>query len=189
MAGSTAYNLNHMQVGLTGATPTYRDINYSVTADFQIDQSSETFAADGEIVESTFGPREGTGTISFGSIDMQTVALMTGDTFVTDGVLDTDLLERVEFRGDTVPPSVILAGWVKNVSSRSPFAGTVLIVPNAKVSVPNASFEQASWSELEADITFNPDENGVMLIWENREVAPTFAAGVMPVELVVVPGP
>lgn len=187
MAGSTAYNLNHLQVAEVGASPTYRDINYAVTADFTIDQSSETFAADGAIVESTFGPREGTGTISFGSIDVHTVALMTGDEYVTDGVAGTDLRERVTFKGSTTPPPVILAGWVKNVSSKSAFDGTLIIVPSAKVAVPNASFEQSSWSELEADITFDPNEDDDMLIWENVEVAPTFTGGVMPVSVEWVP--
>lgn len=183
MAGSTAYNLNHLQVAEREDTPTYRDVNYAVSADFTIDQSSETFAADGGIQESTFGPREGSGSISFGSIDMETVALMTGDEFVTDGAAGTDLRERVTFNGDTTPPGVVLAGWVKNVSSKSDFAGTMIIVPNAAIAVPNASFEQSSWSELEADVTFTPDEDGAMLIWENVEVEPTFTSDVMPVEI------
>lgn len=183
MAGSTAYNLNHLQVAEQGASPTYRDVNYAVSADFTIDQSSETFAADGAIVESTFSPREGSGSISFGSIDMETVALMTGDEFATDGTSGTDLRNRITFKGDTTPPGVVLAGWVKNVSNKSPFAGTMIIVPNANIGVPNASFEQSSWSELEADVTFTPDEDGNMLIWENVEVEPTFANDVIPVEI------
>lgn len=185
--GTTGYNLNHVQIAEQGSSPTFRDVNYSITADFTIDQSDEKLAADGANVESTFGPREGSGSISFGSIDLQTVAMMTGDEFMTDGA-DETLVERLEFKGDTVPPGVIVAAWVRNVSSQSPFAGTMVIVPNAKFGVPNVSFEQSSWSEAEADVTFDQDEDGNMLIWENIATEPTFTNGVMPVNLVA-PGP
>lgn len=181
MAGSTAYNLDHMQVAEQGASPVYRDVNYAISLDVTIDQSDETLQADGKIVESTFGPREGSGSISFGSIDLATIALMTGDPYLSDET--TVLNERLTFKGESTPPGVILVGWVKNVSSKSPFKGTRIIIPNAKIGVPNASFEQSSWSELEADITVTPDENDDLLIWENTETDPAFTDGTIPVEL------
>lgn len=183
MAGTTAYNLNHLQVAARGATPTYRDVNYAISAEFTIEQDSESLQADGKNVVSTFGAREGTGSISFGSMDLSTIALMTGDSFSSSGVEGTDKVERLEFLGSATPPGVILSAWVKNVDGNSAFAGTRITVPNAKLSVPNASFEQESWSEFESDVTFNPDGEDVLLIWENMEVEPGFTDGVMPVAL------
>lgn len=185
MAGTTGYNLSHMQVAPNVASPTFKDINYSISLDATIDQSDEKFQADGMNVESTFGPREGSGSVSFGSIDPSTIATMTGDTFATAGSAGTSLRDRISFKGGTVPPSVILLGWVRNVSSKSAFKGTVIIIPNAKIAVPNVSFEQSSWSEMESDITFDPNANGDMLIWENVETEPTFTSGVMAMPAVI----
>lgn len=182
MAGTTAYNLNHLQVAAVGASPTYVDVNYAISSEFTIEQDSENFLADGKSAVSTFGAREGTGSISFGSMDLSTIALMTGDEFSTSGA-EGSKIDRLEFKGDATPPPVILSAWVKNVDGNSTFAGSRITVPNAKLSVPNTSFEQESWSEFESDVTFNPDEDDNLMIWENLEVEPVFSAGVMPVAL------
>lgn len=180
---ATGYNLVHLQVAAKEASPTFRDVNYAVSAEFTVEQDSEQFQADGANVLSAFSPREGTGSISFGSADLTTMALMTGETMSTSGVAGTDLINRLEIGGATVPPALILSAWVPNVDGNSDFAGMRITVPNAKLSVPNASYEQESWTEFESDVTFNPDENGVMLIWENVEVEPDMTGGVMPVVL------
>ena len=69
--------------------------------------------------------------------------------------------------------SVILLGWVRNVSSKSAFKGTAIIILNAKIAVPNVCSSRVL-SEMESDITFDPNANGDMLIWENVETEPTF---------------
>lgn len=183
---ATGYNLVHLQAAAKTDTPTFKDINYAVSAEFTVEQDSEQFQADGANVLSAFSPREGTGTISFGSADLATIGLLTGEEFSTSGTEGTDRIERLEFLGSSVPPALILSAYVPNVDGNSDFAGMRITVPNAKVSVPNASFEQESWTEFESDVTFNPDENGVMLIWENIEVDPEVgtSGAVMPVNLV-----
>ena len=180
---ATGYNLTHLQVAAKTATPTYKDVNYAVSAEFTVEQDSEQFQADGANVLSAFSPREGSGSISFGSADLQTIALMTGETYSTSGTSGSTI-DRIDFRGDTLPPAVILSAYIPNVDGNSDRAGMRITVPNAKLSVPNASFEQESWTEFESDVTFNADENGVMLIWENVEAEPAMTLGVMPVNLV-----
>lgn len=182
---ATGYNLVHLQVAPKEASPTFKDVNYAVSAEFTVEQDSEQFQADGANVLSAFGAREGSGSISFGSADLATIGLMTGETFSTSGTPGSDEIQRLEFMGSTLPPALILSAYVPNVDSNSDFAAMRITVPNAKLTVPSASFEQESWTEFEADVTFNPDENGVMLIWENLEVAEDVASSglVMPVNL------
>lgn len=183
MAGSTGYNLNHLQVAAMADSPSFKDINYATKAEFNIDQDSDTFKADGRSVLTAFSAREGSGSIGFGSIDLAMLAILTGETFSTSGTAGTEV-DRMELKGGTTPPGVILAGYAPNVDPNSSWKGFRMTVPNAKVSTPSFSFEQESWSEAEADVTFNPDKNDVMLIWENLAATTDTAGGaVIPVAL------
>ena len=180
---ATGFNLAHLQVGAKTATPTFSDINLASTFDPSVDQDSQTLRGDGRIGVTTYSSREGTGSITFGSVKLSTVGLMTGDEFSTDGVAGTDLIDRLDISGATTPPSLIFAAWVYNVDRNFDWAGQRITVTNASVSVPTASYEQESWTEYEASLTFSDNEDGVMMIWETMEVAPTFTAGVIPVAL------
>lgn len=186
---ATGYNLVHLQVAPKETEPTFKDINYAVSAEFTVEQDSEQFQADGANVMSAFSPREGTGSISFGSADLETIALMTGDVFSSSGTAGS-AIDRLEFRGSTVPPSLVLSAYIPNVDGNSAHAGMRITVPNAKLTVPNASYEQESWTEFESDVTFSPDANGVMLIWENLSTDPDvgMSGNVMPVNLVAPAG-
>lgn len=185
---ATGYNLVHLQGGLKATTPTYLDIPYATTAEFGVDQDSDLFRADGGVRVKAHGAREGTGSIAFGSAKLSTIAVLTGDDFSTSGTPGTNGIDRLEIFGATVPPSLVFSAWIPNVDGNVDVAGMRVTVPNGSISVPSASFEQESWTEFEADLAFVSNEDDVLLIWEVMEQAPTFTAGVIPVNLVA-PGP
>ncbi len=179
---STGYNLKHLQVGLNETTPTYMDVNYASTAEFGISQDNDTMRGDGKVAVTTYGAREGEGSIGFGSADLDTIALMTGDVFSTAGTAGT-VVDRLEISGATQPPSLILCGWIENVDGNSTADGMRVTVTNGSLAVPSVSFEQESWTEFEADLSFSDNNDDIMLIWEIMETAPVFTSGVIPVVL------
>lgn len=181
--GATGYNLVHAQVAPKTATPTFKDIKYATTADFSVDQDNEYLRADGGVKVTAYGSREGSGSLGFASADLEVIAALSGDTFSTSGTAGT-VIERLEVKGSTLPPSVILALWIPNVDGNTTSAGLRMTLPNAKVAMPSTSFEQESWTEFEADMAFVSDENDVMMIMESLVTAPTFTSGVIPVNLV-----
>lgn len=180
---STGYNLNHLQVAPKETTPTFKDVNYATTAEFTVDQDSDTLQADGGTKATAYSARQGSGSVGFASAALDTIAIMTGDEYSTSGTAGAEI-DRLEIGGSTVPPSLILSAWIPNVDGNSTAAGMRVTVPNGTLAVPSTSFEQESWTEFEADLSFVTDENDVMLIWETLATAPTFTAGVMPVNLV-----
>jgi len=180
--GSTGYNLVHSQVAAKSDTPTFTDIPYATTAEFSVDQDNEYFRADGGVKVTAYGAREGSGSLGFGSADLQVISTLSGDTFSTSGTTPA-IVDRLEVGSSTQPPSVILSIWVPNVDGNSDSAGLQITLPNAKVAMPSATYEQESWTEFEADLAFVSDENDVMMIMESLETAPTFTAGVIPVTL------
>lgn len=183
---ATGYNLTHLQIAPKSASPVFLDVNYATTAEFTVEQDSDTLRADGSTKVTAYGAREGSGSIGFASADLATIAAMTGDEFSTSGTAGAQI-DRLEIGGATVPPSLILAAWVPNVDGNASAAGMRITVPNGTLSVPNASFEQESWTEFESDLSFVSNEDDVMLIWEVLETAPTFTSGVMPVALTSTP--
>lgn len=180
---ATGFNLAHLQVAPKATTPTFADVNLASVFDPSIDQDSQVLRGDGRIGVTTYSSREGTGSITFGSVKLSTVAIMTGDEFSTDGVAGTDLVDRLDISGSTTPPSLILAAWIYNVDRNFDWAGQRITVTNGSLSVPSASYEQESWTEYESSLSFSDNEDGVMMIWETMEDTPTFTAGVIPVQL------
>lgn len=186
---ATGYNLNHLQVAPKATTPVFVDVNYATTAEFGIDQDSDTLRADGGSKVTAYGAREGTGSIGFASAKLSAIAVMTGDTFSTSGVAGSTLIDRLEIAGSVTPPSLILAGWIPNVDGNSTSAGMRVTVANGTLSVPSTSFEQESWTEFESDLSYVSNEDDIMLIWEVMDTAPVYTAGVIPVALTAPVGP
>lgn len=180
--GATGYSLVHLQAAPKEVTPTFIDVNYATTAEFTIDQSNDYFRADGGVKVSAYGAREGSGSLAFGSANLQTIGTLSGDSFSTSGTTPA-VIDRLEVLGATVPPSLILVAWIPNVDGNEDSAGLRVTLTNAKVAMPSASYEQESWTEFEADLSFVSDENDVMMIMESLETAPTFTAGVIPAQL------
>lgn len=182
MAGTTGYNLTHLQVAAKGASPVYKDILYATTAEFPISQDKDVFRADGSAVVTAWSAPSGDGSIGFGSADLDTIAVMTGGTKSTTGSAGT-AIDRLEIKGNTTPTAVIFVAWIPNVDGNSTQAGLRITIPNASASVPSTSYAQESWTEFSSDVGFNPDENGNLLIWESLATAPTFTSGVIPTNL------
>lgn len=182
MAGATGYNLAHLQVAPKGASPTWKDVNYATTAEFPISQDSDTFRADASAVITAWSAPEGSGSIGFGSADLSTFAIFTGGTVSSSGA-GAAAISRLEVKGNTTPTAVMLAAWIPNVDGNSALAGIRVTLPNATVTVPSASYSQESWTEFDADVAFNPNENQDLIIFETLGTAPTFTSGVMPVNI------
>jgi len=184
MAGApvTGYNLNHLQVAAKSGSPTYKDINYAQTIEFPITQDSETLRADGAAVVTAQSAPEGGGSIQFASIDLATMAVMTGGTTSESGTAGTRIT-RLEIPSDYSPPAVIVVAWIPNVDGNSTSAGLRVTIPNGKLTMPSGTFGQESWSEMSSDLSFVGDDNDVMLIWEELATAPTFTSGVIPTNL------
>lgn len=177
--GQTGYNLTHLQVASKSATPTFVDVLYAQTLEAGVDQDNDILKADGGSKVTAYGAREGTGSIAFASVDLATMAVMTGDTFSTSGVAPA-VIDRLDMKGATQPPALILVGYVPNVDGNTARAGLRITVPNATLAVPSGSFEQETWTELEADLAFVPNASDVMMIWESMQTAPVFTSGVIP---------
>lgn len=184
MAGAavTGYNLTHLQVAAKVETPTYKDVKYATTFEFPISQDSEILRADGSAAVTAQGAPEGGGSIGFASIDLATMAVMTGGTTSESGSAGTRIT-RLEVGANYSPPAVVLVGWIPNVDGNSTSAGLRVTLPNAKLTMPSGTFGQESWSEMSADLTYVGDANNVMLIWEELATAPTFTSGVIPTNL------
>ncbi|MDQ3541388.1 MAG: hypothetical protein M3440_11935 [Chloroflexota bacterium] len=181
MAG-TFYNLTHLQVAAKVATPVYSDINYATNFEPTIEQDSETMNADGKKAVVAQGAPEGGGSIGFGSLNLATMGVMTGGTVSSSGTGGT-AITRLEIKGTYSPPALVLVAWLPNVDGNETSAGVRITLPNAKLTMPSASFGQETWSEFSADLTFVADTPGNMLIWEDLATAPTFTAGVIPTNI------
>lgn len=178
----TGYNLNHFQVAPKVTTPVYKDVNYAISWEFPIEQDSETLNADGKKAVTAQGAPEGGGSISFASADLDVIAVFTGGTVSSSGIAP-NIIKRLTVPGNYTAPATIGVGWIPNVDGNSTSAGLRVTIPNAKYTMPSASFAQESWTEFTADQSFVADGNNVMLIWEDLATAPTFTAGVIPTNL------
>ncbi len=182
MPGVTGYNLNHFQIAPKVTTPVYKDVNYAISWEFPIEQDSETLNADGKKAVSAEGAPEGGGSITFASADLSVIGVFTGGTASSSGAGAT-LINRLVVPGNYTAPATIGVGWIPNVDGNSTSAGLRVTIPNAKYTMPSASFEQESWTEFSADQSFVANESNVMLIWEDLATAPTYTAGVIPTNL------
>lgn len=182
MAGATGYNLAHAQVAAKAASPVWKDINYARSADFPITQDSNVYRADAAAVITAFGAPTGDGSITFGSADLAMMAILTGGVVSSSGA-GAAAIDRLEIKGNGTPPPIMLALWIPNVDGNSTKAGIRVTVLNGRTTVPNASYDQESWTEFSSDVAFNPNENNDLLIYETLGTAPTFTAGVMPVNI------
>jgi len=179
---ATGYNLNHSQVAAKGPTPVYKDVNYATTLEPTIDQDSETLNADGKKAVTAQGAPEGSGSVGFASIDLATMAVMTGAVLSSSGTGAT-VIQRMVVPGNYSPPAVIWSSWIPNVDGNTTSAGLRVTIPNAKLTFPSGTFGQEEWSEMTSDLSFVADETNQMMIWEDMTTAPTFTSGVMPVNL------
>jgi len=184
MAGAavTGYNLNHFQVAPKSGSPVFKDVNYATEWEFPISQDSEILRADGKAAVTAQGAPEGGGSIGFASIDLATMAVMTGGELSESGTAGTRIT-RMEVPANFNPPALIGVGWIPNVDGNSTSAGLRVTLPNMKLTFPSGSFGQESWSEMSADQTFVGDANDVMLIFEEMATAPVFTSGVIPTNL------
>jgi hypothetical protein len=179
---ATGYNLNHLQVAAKGASPTFKDVLYATTFQPTVDQTAAKLKADAKNAVTAWSAADGGGSIGFGSMSTDLMALLTGGTASTSGASGT-LINRVEVKGSTTPPFLIFSAWIPNVDGNQTSAGFRVTLPNAQLAVPTTNFQQESFTEFTANLSFVADANDVMVIWEDLATAPTFTSGVMPVNL------
>ncbi len=183
-AGTVGYNLNHVQVAAVNVSPVYSDVPGAIGFDPTIDQNSDKLRGDGASLETAYGAAEGSGSMEWAYATPAVMAIMTGGTASTSGTGGT-LIDRLEIKGNTNPPAVILVGWIPNISSKTyaDSAGIRVTLPNAKVSVPSFATGQETFTTVTADLNFDSDSNGNIMIIEWPKTAPTFTLGVIPTNL------
>ena len=180
---TVGYNLKHGQIAARGATPTYIDLPYVMTVDATISQDSEKMSADGAKVVTAYSAPEGSGSLTMGQRSLAVTALMTGGTVSTSGTAPATI-SRLEVKGSSQPPALIGSFWIPNIDGNLTSAGLRVTLPNVKFSVPSQTFDQETWAEISADMSFDPDANDVLIIYEELTTAPVFTAGVMPTNVV-----
>lgn len=187
MAGTVHYNLEHAQVAALGTTPTWLDVPGSIDLGISITSNANYLAADGSKPYVAYSAPEGSFDLSFAEADFAMLAVINGGTASTSGTTPA-IIERYEQPGTAKNPSFALSGYASNVNGGVDRAGFRVTLPNAKAGVASPTFGQETWGTWSTSGAMAADENDVMVIYEKLETAPTFTAGVMPVNLVK-PGP
>lgn len=182
-AGVVGYNLKHGQIAARGATPTYIDLPYTQTLDASIAQNSDKMAADGAKVVTAYSAPEGSGSVTVGMFNLTTQTMMTGGRSSQSGTAGT-AISRLEILGSSQPPALIGSFWIPNIDGNLAAAGLRISLPNCKFSVPSGTFDQETFVTVSADLSFDPDANDVLIIYEELATAPVFTLGVMPTNLV-----
>lgn len=182
-AGVVGYNLKHGQIAARGTSPTYVDLPYTQTIDASIAQNSDKLPADGAKVVTAYSAPEGSGSLTMGMFHLTTQAMMTGGTASQSGTAGA-AISRLEIKGSAQPPALIGSFWIPNIDGNLAAAGLRVTLPNCKFSVPSGTFDQETFVSVSADLSFDPDANDVLIIYEELATAPAMTLGVMPTNLV-----
>lgn len=180
--GMVGYNLDHVQIAPKSGSPTYTDLKYAMTMDASISQDSSKLSADASKPVTAYSAPEGAGNLTSGQWDADIMAIFTGGTASATGTGGTKI-DRLEIKGNTNPPAIIVVGYLPNVDGQTTLAGTRIILPNAKASVPSGTMDQETWATLSSDLVFDPDANNNLIIYEFLATAPTFTSGVIAANL------
>ncbi len=180
MPGTVTYNLEHAQVGLIGATPTYLDVPGVTTLDATISTSVAYFAGDGAKKYSAFAAPEGGGSLGFAEADFAVLAVINGGIASASGATP-NIVERYIQPGTATNPGFILVGYGKNVNVGVARAGFRIILPQATASPASIAQGQETWGEWTADLAFTATADNKMVIYEKHETAPAFTAGIFTV--------
>jgi hypothetical protein len=178
------YNLDHVQVATKTGSPTYLDVPAATTLNASITSDQDVFKADGKTYAIANSAPEGEGELGFGVTQITNFAIINGGTYSTSGTTP-NIVDRYIQPGTTSQPTVILAAWIKDVDPNDTTrAGLRLVLPAASIAPVSASFEQESWAEWTADLSFVADSAiNAMIIYELMETAPVFTGNVIPVTL------
>ena len=180
--GNISYSLYHAQIAAQGETPTWVDLPYARTLNPTINQDEEDLQADGANVLTAYDGPRGSLSAEWARATPAVLALMAGLTATSSGTTPATI-DRLEYKGDTTPPGIMLSAWALNIDPNIDGAGMRITFPNVKLKVPSMPLAQKTFSTLSADGNFNPNAAGVMMILEFLETAPTFTSNVMPVNL------
>jgi hypothetical protein len=177
MAGTVTYNLEHAQVALTGASPTFLDVPGVTTMGATISSSVSYFAGDGAKKYAAWSAPEGGGNIGFAEADFAVLEVINGGEASTTGTTPA-IVERYVPSWSASRPAFILVGYGSNVNPNADRAGFRIILPNASAAPSTIAMGQETWGEWTADLAITPDEDDQPIIYEKLETAPTFTNGV-----------
>ena len=176
-------NLAHVQVAAVAAEPTWLDVPGILTWDPSISTDTEPVQADGQTYYTAYAAPSGEGDFVFIDFNEDVVAVINGGTVSSSGTTP-DVIDRYEQPGTYTAPPFATSDWVPNVDQfHDDRAGMRTTAPNCTATPVSRSSGQDTTFEWTATTSFSADENDVMLIYELLETAPTFTAGVIPVNL------
>lgn len=182
MAGTVTYNLEHAQVALVGASPTYLDVPGVTTLDATVSSSVSYMSADGAKKYAAWSAPEGSGSLGFAEADFGVLAVINGGTESTTGTTPA-IVDRYVQPGTQVVTQFILAGYGSNVNASADRAGFRVIIPNASAAPASMAMGQETWGEWTADLAFTPDDSDNLVIYELLETAPTYTDDVFTVTI------
>lgn len=172
-------NLSHVQAAAVEETPTWLDIPGVITWDPSITTDTEPVQADGTTYYTAYSAPAGEGDLTFIDFDENVVALINGGTVSSSGTTP-NVIDRYEQPGDYTAPAFSLCDWVPNVDQfHDDRAGMRTTAPNCTATPVSRSSGQDTTFEWTATTSFAADANGVLLIYELLETAPTFSNGIM----------
>lgn len=181
---AVGYNTNHVQVGPKEATPTFVDVPGAISWDPTITTDKDPIRGDGQVYVTAYGAPEGEGDLTWLGFAPDVLATINGGEVSTSGTGDTEIT-RYEQPGTYTAPPFIIADWVPNIDkSHAPdVAGIRTTVTNATAEPASRGSGQETAVEWTASTSFSPDENNVLIIYEELATEPTFTNGVMPVNV------
>ena len=181
MPGTVSYNLEHAQVAIKVASPTYIDVPGVTTMDATVSTSVAYFSGDGAKKYAAWSAPEGGGSIGFAEADFAVLEIINGGTASASGVTP-NIVDRYVQPGTATNPAFILVGYAKNVNSAvTNRKGFRIIVPAATAAPATLAMGQETWGEWTADLAFTADASDRMVIYEKLETAP--AAGIQTITL------
>lgn len=179
------YNQNHVQIGNAVGTPTYIDVNGSISMTPSIEAGETQVRGDGSVWATAYGAAEGSVALAWLQTNLAVIAQLNGGVVSSSGVTP-NVINRYEFNGGSyVPPPVIVAGWEPNIApDKSPSqAGLRTTIHNATFAPATKAGGQETVGEWSAEGSFKPAADNTLISYELLETAPVFTSGIMPVIL------
>lgn len=180
--GTVTYNLEHGQVALLEASPTYLDIPGTTTLEATINSSVSYMAADGAKKYAAWSAPEGGGRVAFAEADFAVIAVLNGGTQSSSGTTPA-IVDRYVQPGKAGMTDFILVGYGSNVNPTTDRAGFRVIIPQASAAPAAPAMGQETWGEWSASLAFTENDDGAMIIYETLESAPTFTGDVFTVTI------
>lgn len=182
MAGTVTYQLEHAQVAVKEASPTYLDVPGVDTVEATVNSSVNYLSGDGAKKYAAWTAPEGSGRLGFAEADFAVLVVINGGTSSSTGTTPA-IVDRYVQPATANNPDFILVGYAKNVNANQDRAGFRIILPGATAAPASIAMGQETWGSWGADLAFTGDDSDQLVIYEQLETAPTFTGDIFTVTI------